>query len=237
LEAKSPASKIRFDSFEVDPSTRELRKHGSRLKLSEQPFQALVLLLDRAGELVTREEFQRRLWTDGVFVDFERGLNKVINRLREVLGDDAERPKYIETLPQRGYRFIGEIRVELLPTPPAPVQTLSNDIPVEAAVPAAQAGIGRRSLIFGAAGAAALGTGFAAWRWWNQSRIESIAVLPLDNLSGDPEQEFFADGMTDELTGELARIQSLRVISRTSAMRSRTLSPERVPPLMLVLMV
>jgi DNA-binding winged helix-turn-helix (wHTH) protein len=100
LEA-NPRSKIRFDAFEVDTATKELRKHGTRLRLSEQPFQALAFLLERAGQLVTREEFQKRLWPEGVFVDFERGLNKVINRLREVLGDDADHPKYIETLPQR----------------------------------------------------------------------------------------------------------------------------------------
>ena len=113
MEVHSPSPKIRFDAFEVDLTTKELRKHGTRIKLSEQPFQALALLLERSGQLITREEFQKHLWPDGVFVDFERGLNKVVNRLREVLADDAEHPKFIETLPLRGYRFIGKSKNSL----------------------------------------------------------------------------------------------------------------------------
>src|SRR5439155_6799986 len=184
-------------------------KHGTRVKLPQQPFQALALLLERAGQLVTREEFQTRLWPDGVFVDFERGLNKVINRLREVLGDDADQPRYIETLPQRGYRFIGAIADE---SPP----------PGEAAEPATPAivtapnGMGRRALLAGLTGSAVVATGLAGWRWSVPSKIESIAVLPLDNLSGDPAKEFFADGMTDELIGELSRIRSLRSVRHES---------------------
>ena len=102
-------SPIRFGAFEVDTRSGELRRQGSRLKLQEQPFQVLVLLLERPGEVVTREELTRRLWSNNTFVDFDRGLNKAINRLREVLRDSAEKPRFIETLPQRGYRFIAHV--------------------------------------------------------------------------------------------------------------------------------
>src|SRR5437879_10833462 len=100
---------IRFGHFEVDTRSGELRRQGSKVNLQEQPFQALVLLLDRPGEVVTREELRKRLWPENTFVDFERGLNKAINKLRAVLRDDAEKPRYIETLPQRGYRFIAAV--------------------------------------------------------------------------------------------------------------------------------
>jgi TolB-like protein/DNA-binding winged helix-turn-helix (wHTH) protein/Flp pilus assembly protein TadD len=208
-----------------------LRKHGSRLKLAEQPFQALAFLVERAGQLVTREELQKRLWQDGVFVDFERGINKVINRLREILGDDADNPKFIETLPQRGYRFIGEI----VRDSPPPSNLEVGQARVSAATTApplaltASNSIGRRALFAGLTGSAALISGLAGWRWFARREINSIAVLPLDNLSGDPAQDFLADGMTDELIGELAKIRSLRVISRTSVMRYKGPAKKPLP--------
>jgi eukaryotic-like serine/threonine-protein kinase len=100
---------VRFGPFEANFTTGELRKHGIRVKLQEQPFQVLKLLLLRPGELVTREEIRRSLWSSGTFVDFDNGLNAAINRLREALGDSAEDPRLIETLPRRGYRFIGAL--------------------------------------------------------------------------------------------------------------------------------
>jgi len=165
---------IRFGPFEVDTRSGELRRQGSRINLQEQPFQALVLLLERPGEVVTREELSRKLWPENTFVDFERGLNKAINKLRAALCDDAEKPLFVETLPHHGYRFI------------APVESSRQT---------------RDSV-----------------RPKHLPAIDSIAILPLDNLSGDFAQEYFSDGMTEELICAVARIDSLRVISRTSVM-------------------
>jgi TolB-like protein/Tfp pilus assembly protein PilF len=155
---------VRFEMFEVDLQAGELRKQGAKIKLQEQPFQILQTLLEHPGEIVTREQLQRRIWPADTFVDFEQGLYNAIKRLREALGDSPEKPRFIETLSRRGYRFIG--------------------------TPAISAG-----------------------------PIESLAVLPLENLSGDPAQEYFADGMTEALITNLAKVGALRVISRTSAMR------------------
>jgi TolB-like protein/Tfp pilus assembly protein PilF len=155
---------VRFGAYEVDLRAGELRKQGLRIRLPEQPFQVLAILLEHPSEVITREELQKRLWPDGTFVDFEQGLNAAVKRLREALGDSAENPHFIETLARRGYRFIGSL--------------------------AAKPG-----------------------------RIESLAVLPLENLSCDPEQEYFAEGMTEALITALAKIGALRVASRTSAMQ------------------
>jgi len=103
------ANKFRFGVFEADVRTGELRKHGIRLRLPDQPFAVLVALLERPGELVTREELVKRLWPDGTFVDYDHSLNTAVNRLRETLGDSAETPRFIETLPRRGYRFLGSV--------------------------------------------------------------------------------------------------------------------------------
>ncbi len=205
---------ICFGVFEVDLASGELRKQGVRIKLAEQPFQALLALIERPGEVLTREYLQKRLWPPDTLVDFDRGLNKAINRLREALGDDADNPHFIETLPLRGYRFL--VQVEAAPvTPglssPAPA-TRTSDLSLLRK---------RRTLLAIASGLVLLPLFFFGYRLLSsyQPRIESIAVLPLENLSGDTAQEYFSDGLTDELIGEVARIRSLRVISRTSVMQ------------------
>src|SRR6266478_2240167 len=163
--SRSPGPQVVcFDVYEADLRSGELRKQGVRVRLPEQPFQVLAILLEHPGEVVTRESMQKRLWPHGTFVDFEQGLNAAVKRLREVLDDSAETPRLIETLPRRGYRFIGSL--------------------------AAKPG-----------------------------RIESLAVLPLENLSGDAEQDYFAEGMTEALITSLAKIGALRVVSRTSVMQ------------------
>ena len=153
---------IRFSTFELDVRAGELRQRGARIRLQDQPLRILEMLLAHPGQLVTREELRARLWPSNTFVDFDHGLNKAINKLREALGDSAESPRFVETLARRGYRFIEDLKDEA-------------------------------------------------------GRIRSLLVLPLENLSRDPEQEYFADGLTEALITNLARISSLRVLSRTTA--------------------
>src|SRR6202158_2571156 len=155
---------VRFGVFELDFKASELRKQGTKIKLQEEPFQILQGLLQRPGDIVTRQELQQKIWPSDTFVDFDHGLYNAIKRLREALGDSAETPRFVETLARRGYRFIGKIDCE-------------------------------------------------------GPRVRSLAVLPLENLSRDPEQEYFAEGLTEALITTLANIGELRVVSRTSAMQ------------------
>ena len=229
-QVKSSAEVIRFGVFEVDTVTGELRKHGLRIKLQEQPFQVLSLLLARPGELVTREELHQKLWPADTFVDFEHGLNKTINKLREALCDDRETPRYIETLPRRGYRFVATVSSAQPPSEPSgtPVVLGAQPDPGVAANPR-RAGWITPAVIL-SLGVLAL---LASALWYRLARrqtptplaavsaapIRSLAVLPLQNLSGDNDQEYFADGMTDELITHHGQMSALRVISRTSVMQ------------------
>jgi len=165
MESAHPSrGAVRFGVFEVDLRAGELRKRGVKIKLQDQPFQILQILLERSGEVVTREEIRGRIWPADTFVDFDQGLNNAIKRLRESLSDSPDNPRFIETIPRRGYRFIGM-------------------------------------------------TGSST-----PGRMRSLAVLPLENLSHDPQQEYFAEGLTEALITTLAKIGELRVVSRTSAM-------------------
>jgi TolB-like protein/DNA-binding winged helix-turn-helix (wHTH) protein len=220
----NPAAKkiARFGVFELDLISGELRKQGLRIKLSEQPLQILLLLIERAGETVKREEVRRRLWPADTFVDFDAGLNSAIKKLRDTLGDPAEGPRFIETVPRRGYRFI------------CPVERTDVRDGGEVA-PRDPLSVGRRlrRRAFQTAALAAL-LAIAAWlssgHAWEQlsarlglaagpRRITSIAVLPFENLSGNREQDYFADGMTEAVTNNVAQFKALRVTSRTSAMQ------------------
>jgi len=211
---------LRFDIFELDVRAGELRKNGVKLRLQGQPLQVLAALLKRPGELVTREELRAQIWQADTFVDFDHSLHNAIARIREVLGDSAETPRYIETLPRRGYRFIAHVEGISTREPERSAETVQ---PSEAPAPLA------RSKARAALAVALLTVVMIALALWLLPAIShrttavppmrSIAVLPLDNLSGDPSQEYFVDGMTDELITDLAKVGALRVTSRTSVMR------------------
>jgi TolB-like protein/DNA-binding winged helix-turn-helix (wHTH) protein/Tfp pilus assembly protein PilF len=227
-----PSSRVaRFGTFEADLASGDLRKSGQRVTLRGRPFEILEILLTRAGEVVTREELRQALWTADTFVDFDHGLNTAVNRLREALGDTATNPRFVETLPRRGYRFLAPVqwgdRPEVRPThsersehrepvsppespEPAPPRSQPSPSPV------------RASRVLLAVAALAILAGLTGLWWHVRSDARNgpvrIAVLPFLNLAGDGGQEYFVDGITDALIAELAQLDRLRVISRTSVM-------------------
>lgn len=215
------SGRLRFDGFELDLRAGELRRNGVKLRLRGQPLLVLQILLERAGEVVTREDLQSRIWPADTFVDFDHSLHNAIARIREVLGDSAEKPRYIETLPRRGYRYIGPL--ESLEAASIPGVDTRQDPDPRSTPERKRSLIPVQAFLFLFALFALALAGWITWRYAraNSSRppIRSIAVLPFSNLSGDPSEEYFADAMTDQLITDLARIGSLRVISHTSVMQ------------------
>jgi TolB-like protein/DNA-binding winged helix-turn-helix (wHTH) protein/Flp pilus assembly protein TadD len=226
-EAPQLGERFRFGVFELDLRAGELRKHGQRIRLQEQPLQVLAMLMQHPGEVVTREDLQKRLWSADTFVDFDHGLNKAINKIREALSDSAESPRFVETVARRGYRFLAEVKIADAASTaapqsvsPPPLETPSASRPdAPQPTPSARSSfawkISTLALIL-------LIAFLAVWKLYPWSRpsstIHSLAVLPLDSLSNDASQDYFADGMTDELISDLGQISALRVISRTSVM-------------------
>jgi len=238
---------LRFGPFEVDLHSGELRTNGSKIRLQPQPFQLLSILLEHPGELVTREEIRQRLWSSDTFVDFEHSLNTSIKKLREALGEEAGTPRYIETLPRRGYRFIGHVEPVETRSPSPETESRHESTAIDAGAvrepplrtpgggqsfPALHAALPptlfrrRPLLIVVTVVAVLLGAAYSVRLFSSKARsqivpptIQSLAVLPLENLSRDPDQEYFADGLTDVLITDMGQIMTLRVISRTSVVR------------------
>jgi TolB-like protein/DNA-binding winged helix-turn-helix (wHTH) protein/Tfp pilus assembly protein PilF len=202
----------------------ELWKQGRKVRLEGQPVQILICLLENPGELVTRDELRQRLWPADTYGHFEDGLNAAVKRLRRALNDSAGNPRFVETLPRRGYRFLAPVQtVNAVEDPPSSIETRPADPAPEAGeLPEAKGVL--RSPFWKRSGLALLLVLGISTVWMLRPKngpsvvIRSLAVLPLENLSHDPSQDYFADGMTDELITELGQISELRVISRTSAM-------------------
>ena len=227
----------KFGEFELDSVRYELRRNGRPLKLERIPMDLLMLLAEKGGNVVSRQEIIERLWGKDVFVDTEHGINTAIRKVRSVLREDADRPRFVRTVQGKGYQFVAQKNGDVVSVAPAEVGEVE---PAEAApamgrsgpliVPLKDSNTGKPSAlslaVFGALAllalaAALVGMNVAGWRdqiFARRPNIQAVAVLPLANLSGDTEQEFFADGMTEALITELGKIRGPRVISRQSVM-------------------
>jgi len=238
---------VRFgDDFDLDPRCYELRRAGRVLKLERIPMELLLLLVEQRGQLVTRERIIEKIWGKDVFLDADTSINSAIRKIRQVLKDNPDQPRFIQTITGRGYRFIAQV-VEAVPPATEAVQASVAGMNIErdgTSTAAAGSGLAQletqeptgngkprpnRRWVAGLVAAGVLlllSAGVVEWRHRRSTRagaplIRSIAVLPLENLTGDPAQQYLADGMTDSLITTLAQIGSLRVISRTSTMHYR----------------
>jgi TolB-like protein/DNA-binding winged helix-turn-helix (wHTH) protein/Tfp pilus assembly protein PilF len=224
--AAEPTRSYEFGVFTVELPEGELRKHGVRLKVQERPFQLLVCLLERPGEIISRDELRQRLWPDGTFVDFDHNISSAINKLRTVLNDSASNPRFIETVGSRGYRFLADVK--RISSDPASSQAPKQRT---AEVPKIVASAGSRyqGLWKVVAGTALLLSLLVAgyFQWARRTSKSSapvarvmVAVLPFQNLTGDPAQDYFSDGLTEEMIAEMTRLNQdhLGVIARTSVM-------------------
>lgn len=209
VSVQSLPPRLCFRNFELDSASGELHHDGRKVPLPPKAFELLRALAERSGEVVTRDELRSKLWSTNTYVEFDDGLNHAVQKLRQVLGDSAEHPQFIETLPRYGYRFI------------APVDTASRSKPAKQS-PRGRLVVITAGLVIVAAALIAVNVG--SWRsrllgGRREPPIRSLAVLPLSNLSGDPQQDYFADGMTDALITDLAKLHDVKVISRTSVMQ------------------
>jgi len=233
MERGRHTSVLRFGTYEVDPDSGELRKAGIRIKVQQQPLKVLEILLKHPGEVVTREELRAHIWPQESYGDFDQAVTIAVAKLRGALSDSADNPRFVETIPRRGYRFIAEVAVlqrdsrkpESAQETPATTgsRNSATDVPEQAMSRRLPGPLSWKVIGLAAVVLAIFGVAIIRWRSHSPpnaspaSPIRSLAVLPLENLSGDA-QDYFADGMTDELITDLAQIGALRVISRTSVM-------------------
>ena len=214
-----PGPILRFNDTELDVGRYEIRRSGRSLRLERLPMELLILLASSGGVLVTREEVIERLWGKGVHLDADQGINTAIRKIRLCLRDTAENPTYVQTIVGKGYRFIPPVATSQHPIPALKDEASKIEIPG----PHLSRLEGSRWIVI-AAVVIAMTTAGLVWSWYARrpaqaTPIKAIAVLPFENLSGDPSQDYFVDGVTDELITELARMGGVRVISRTSSMQ------------------
>lgn len=219
MPTPTTSHELHFAEYSLDLRSGELRRNGSLLKLQPQPAKVLAILASHAGKMVTRQELTEQVWGSETYVDFEHGLNYAIQQIRSVLGDDPKSPQFLETIPKKGYRFIADVSSSAPELTP-PTQTR---VPIQ--LPSSAVRRPRMAYFVGATAvlvAITIAWFFLRAPWFgkiNAARVQSLAVLPLRNLSSDPSQEYFSDGMTDELITDLAKAGGLRVISHTSVER------------------
>ena len=207
--------RARFGIFEADLKTEELRRQGMKVRLQAQPFGILAMLLERPGEIVSREDLRQRLWPADVFVDFDQGLNKAINKLRDALGDTAENPRFIETVPKKGYRFIAPVS-PISDESSADQPTASNPALSVQAEPRPRKTYRNAVVVCSVALALALSVGLG-WLWTRQNDgIYSVAVLPLVNSSSDASLEYLGDGLTESIINNLSQLDTLKVMARST---------------------
>jgi TolB-like protein/DNA-binding winged helix-turn-helix (wHTH) protein/Tfp pilus assembly protein PilF len=220
---------VRFGVFEADLETGELRKNGAKVPLQGQPFQVCAILLERSGKLVTREELRQKVWPEDTFVDFDHAVNTAIKKIRIALGDEADNPRFVQTLPRRGYRFI-------CPVLTGDGQLAEAEHPATAATPVVETGpieqklsTRPRFLVTILVSCFALALAVMVYLGWRRMRAGRpspgsgyvmLAVLPFQNLSGDPSQDYFSDGLTEEMIAQLGALSpdQLGVIARTTSM-------------------
>jgi TolB-like protein/DNA-binding winged helix-turn-helix (wHTH) protein/lipoprotein NlpI len=219
MPAPTPTSDVlRFGIFQLDLKARELHKAGVKVKLQDQPLRVLAMLVEHAGQVVTREELQQKIWPTDVYVTFDQGLNNAIKKVRDALGDSADNPRFVETISKRGYRFVAPVNA---------VQERSYESRPRFGLSVF------RSTTWIALVAACLLSALGYWTWHRavmrarpSSERAVLAVLPFDNLSHDPDQEFFSDGLTEEMIAQLGKLnpKRLNVIARGSVARYKSSS-------------
>ena len=217
----SSADTFRFEEFEVDACLRRLRKGGQRIRLQEQPFQVLLALLEKQGELVTRDELRAQIWPKGTFVDFDHGLNTAIKKIRAALGDNANVPRYVETIPRRGYRFLVPVEAS---ADRRCEDADARNVAFQTRVPSGMSHVRTRQVLLMLTIALTTAGLIYSYARWSTTRAQvdrrvMLVVLPFENMSGDSAQDYLCEGFSEELTTQLGRVdpKRLAVVARVTA--------------------